>query len=163
VSVLLTYLGPAGIAAVVLVIVNAILNRRKLSAETSQLSASATKTITDAASGVVAEIKADNERLRADNRRLERREEALERRVDFLERQRKEWVRERDEWRRVLMVHGAWDTLSTAVVKRAIAALAADEHPDPPIEALPEPPPLTPPGDYDFNKYEDAGPEVPEE
>lgn len=126
--------GAAGLATIVVAIINGIMQKRKTDAETEGLSASATKVITDAASGVVSQINADNERLRHENADLRRSERMLESRVDDLEEDALEWKRERDEWRRVLIVHGAWDALAISAVREAI----------PPIN-LPDVPPLTPP------------------
>lgn len=122
------------IASIVIVIINAVITRRKTNAETGQLSASTTKIITDAASGVVSEIKEDNTRLRAENVQLRTAERLLEARIDVLEEDAREVRREREEWRRVLIVHAAWDALAIAAVREAI----------PPI-TLPAVPPLTPP------------------
>lgn len=145
-SFLVQVLASAGFAAIVVAIINAVVNKRKVSAEAGQLSADATKIITDAASGVVKEIKDDNERLRQENKRLETREDELEARVDQLERQRKEWRRERDEWRRVLQLHGAWDSLSVRLIRDHV----------PPIDpSLPDPPPLLPAQTYDWDKIEE--------
>lgn len=126
--------GSAGLAAIVLAVINAIVTKRKTDAETGQLSASATQVITDAASGVVKDIRVDNERLREENASMRRSERILEARVDDLEDELAELRREREEWRRVLIVHGAWDALAIAAVREAI----------PPID-LPDVPPLTPP------------------
>jgi hypothetical protein len=109
----LQLLGSAVVASVIGAIINGILNRKKLGAE-------ATEIITKAASGVVRDIREDNERLR--------------RRVSELEIQASEWAIEKQEWKDVLILHGAWDLMATSAVNQAI----------PPIE-LPPPPPLTPP------------------
>jgi len=124
---LFNMLGSAGITAVLLLVITAVINRRKLGAETDNISATATKAITDAASGVVERIEGDNLRLRASIERLEAAE-------DKHDRDRREWALEREEWRRVLQVHAAWDALAVTRMNEAI----------PPIE-LPDAPPLTPP------------------
>ena len=112
-ALLVQLLGSAVIASVIGAVVNGIINRKKLGAE-------ATEIITKAASGVVSDLRQDNERLRA--------------RLVVLENAQDEWELEREEWKRVLTVHGAWDLMATTAVKQAI----------PPID-LPPPPPLTPP------------------
>jgi len=112
-AVIIQLLGSATVAAVIGAVINGIVNRKKLGAE-------ATEIITKAASGVVADLRADNERLRH--------------RLTQLEETQDEWELEREEWKRVLQVHAAWDLMATAAVKAAI----------PPID-LPPPPPLTPP------------------
>ena len=124
---LFNMLGSAGITAVLLLVITAVINRRKLGAETDNISATATKAITDAASGVVERIESDNLRLRASIERLEASDVKHER-------ARREWDLEREEWRRVLQVHAAWDALAVTRMNEAI----------PPIE-LPDAPPLTPP------------------
>jgi hypothetical protein len=112
-ALVLQLLGSAVVASVIGAVINGILNRKKLGAE-------ATEIITKAASGVVRDIREDNERLR--------------RRVSELEIQASEWMIEKQEWKDVLILHGAWDLMATTAVNQAI----------PPIE-LPPPPPLTPP------------------
>lgn len=114
-------------SGVITAVVNGVSNRRKLGAEASreeaqadQLSAQATQTITTAASGVVADVRADNQRLRM---RADRQDERIEELED--------WIR---EWRDVLQVHAAWDAMAITKVREAI----------PPIE-LPSAPPLSPP------------------
>jgi len=124
---LFNMLGASGITAVLLLVITAVINRKKLGAETDNISATATKAITDAASGVVERIEGDNLRLRASIERLEAAD-------DRHERERREWALEREEWRRVLQVHAAWDALAITRIAEAI----------PPIE-LPDAPPLTPP------------------
>ena len=127
---LFNMLGSAGVTAVLLLVITAVINRRKLGAETDNISATATKAITDAASGVV-------ERIEGDNLRLRSRVEVLEANDTKHERARREWDLEREEWRRVLQVHAAWDALAVTRMNEAI----------PPI-TLPTAPPLTPPVIY---------------
>jgi hypothetical protein len=117
---LLQLLGSAGLAAVLVAVINAVVNRRKLGAE-------ATKVISDAAAGTVRDVREDNARLREENVDLRSRIVALENDQDM-------WEYERDQWREVLQIHAAWDRL-------AIERIAGRE---PPIE-LPDAPPLTPP------------------
>ena len=124
---LFNMLGASGITAVLLLVITALINRKKLGAETDNISATATKAIADAAASTVKDAREDNARLRASVERLEANE-------DKYDRDRKEWVLEREEWRRVLQVHAAWDALAIARIAEAI----------PPI-ALPPAPPLTPP------------------
>lgn len=123
----LNMLGAGGGAMVLLALINAFVTRRHRGAETENLSATATKAITDAASGVVERIEGDNIRLRV-------RVEQLEAATAQHDRDREAWALERQEWRRALQVHVSWDAL-------AISRLAAA---DPPID-LPAAPPLTPP------------------
>lgn len=133
--------GSGGLMVVVAAVVNAIANRRRLGAETQNLSASATKAISDAAAGVVANLERDNDRLRTsetaaaqqrakDHDRIDK----LVDRVDELEELQQEWELERQEWMNVLQVHAAWDALAITAVQQAI----------PPID-LPLAPPLTSP------------------
>jgi len=124
---LFNMLGASGITAVLLLVINAVINRKRLGAETNNISATATKAITDAASGVVERIEGDNLRLRSSIERLEANE-------DKHDRDRREWALEREEWRRALQLHAAWDALAITKMNEAI----------PPID-LPDAPPLTPP------------------
>lgn len=126
-SVWVIVLGAILSSTVISSVVNAIVNRRKLGAETDGLSASATETITKAAAGVLREAREDNQRLRL--KELEN-----EGRIDALEAEVRELKLEREESRRVLIVHAAWDALAIERVREAI----------PPI-SLPDAPPLTPP------------------
>ena len=123
----LQLLGSAAFAAVIVAVINAVVTRRKLGAE-------ATKIITDAASGVVERVEADNKRLRESDVRKTQRIADLEERVDHLEDQERAWEREREDWLRVLELHSAWDLLAIAKLRGVT----------PPID-LPDPPPLTPP------------------
>jgi hypothetical protein len=115
-------------------VVGAIINRRKLGAETGALSATATETITKAAAGVLTEAREDNKRLRADNLTLQSRAADLETRIDVLERRDQLYRLYLEDERRTLQLHAAWDVMATTAVNQAI----------PPID-LPPPPPLTPP------------------
>lgn len=133
-SFLLNMFGAGGIAAILVVLVNAVVNRRKLGAETDTLSATATETITRAASGVLHEAREDNKRLRDENLKHEQR-------IDALEAEVRELQLERQESRRVLQVHAAWDALAIERVREAI----------PPI-SLPDAPPLTAPTLYRPNR-----------
>lgn len=116
--------GSFGAATILLAVVNAWINRRKLGAE-------ATKFISDAAAGTVREAREDNARLREENRELRARMTAME---DREEEREYELEIEREDWRRVLQLHAAWDAL-------AIERVSGRE---PPID-LPDAPPLTPP------------------
>ena len=142
---LLQVAGSTALASIVIALINAVMQKRRNDAETGQLSAGATKIITEAASGVVEKIEKDNARLRQENQDLRRSERMLEARVDDLEEDALEFRREREEWRRVLIVHGAWDSLSIATMQRALQMLTdAGIDPVPPFD-LPDVPPLTPP------------------
>ena len=59
-NVVLQFLGTGAVAAVIGAVLNAIINRRKLTAE-------ATSIITQAAGGIVQNLQTDNGRLRAEN------------------------------------------------------------------------------------------------
>lgn len=112
-TLVLQLLGSLAFVTLVTTIVQGVMNRKRLGAE-------ATKIITDAASGVVASVREDNERLRNRLTELERRED--------------EWRYERNEWLAILRSHQSWDITAVAAVQKAI----------PPVH-LPDPPPLTPP------------------
>jgi len=126
-AAVLQILASAGAATILATVINGILNRKKLGAET-------TKIITDAAGTFVKELKEDNERLRRSDERKTLLLADCEARLDDLEHAQAEWETERDEWLRVLQVHASWDAL-------AIARLG---EPIPPL-VIPDAPPLTPP------------------
>jgi len=117
---LFNMLGAGGVTTILLYVVNAVITRKKRGAETDNVSATATKAVADAASGLVDRFEKDNERLRA--------------RVEALELFREESALEKEEGRRVLQLHAAWDALVIAALQGA----------NPPI-TLPPAPPLTPP------------------
>ena len=129
VVILVAILGSTALSSVVSVVAS----RRKLGAETGALSATATETITKAASEVLRESRDDNSRLRQENASLRIKQAEDEIRIDKLERQALTDRRRSEEWMRVLQLHAAWDALAIARVREAI----------PPID-LPDAPPLTP-------------------
>lgn len=118
------------LASVVGTVISVMANRRKLGAE-------ATEVITKAASGVVSDMRHDNERLRTADREKTQRITELEHRVDFLEDDQRASDREREDWLRVLELHSAWDLLAIAKLREL----------DPSFD-LPNPPPLHPPVRY---------------
>ena len=122
------FMGSVVLATIVGALLNGLINRRKLSAE-------ATEIITRAASGVV-------ERLEDDIERGERREQALMLRVADLE-------AGEIENRRVLQEHAAWDHMAVA----ALQAAGILDLPDPPPLL---PPPHTRVGRVD-RRREDSG------
>jgi len=126
-AAVLQILASAGAATILATVINGILNRKKLGAET-------TKIITDAAGGMVKDLREENERLRRSEERMRLMAADLEARVDDLEHAQAEAAIERDEWLRVLQVHASWDAL----------AIAKLNEPIPPID-IPDAPPLTPP------------------
>lgn len=63
-AAILQLLGAGGFAAVLVAVINAIFNRKKMSADV-------VKTINEAAGGVVERVEADNQRLRNENQELE--------------------------------------------------------------------------------------------
>jgi hypothetical protein len=123
--------GTGGVAAIVVAIINAVINRRKLGAETDGLSAAATRTITQAAAGVSADLRQDNADLR-------RRVVELERREADNERELEKWERREREWRRTLHIHERWDILAVDLLRAGT----------PPQDIAPAPP-LYPPPPYD--------------
>jgi hypothetical protein len=130
----LVFLGAILSSAAFSSVVGAIINRRKLGAETGALSATATETITKAASAVLQQSRDDNHRLRQENAELRVRETERDLRIDILEQDALEARRREEDWRRVLQLHAAWDHLAVTKLNEA----------HPPIE-LPAPPPLSPP------------------
>lgn len=102
-------LGASGIMLVLAAVVNAFVNKRKLSAD-------ATKVITEAAAGVVQDMRADNAEIRAERQALV---------ADV--RQLRTEVREQNA---LIAVHAFWD-------QQVVDAAEAQGM------ALPPPPPLT--------------------
>jgi hypothetical protein len=127
---LIQILGSAATAAVLVAVINAVVTRRKLGAE-------ATKIITDAASGMVADLRVENARLSTADHAKSARITGLEDRVDDLEDEQRGWEREREDWLRVLELHAAWDHLAIAKLREVSPAIV-----------LPDPPPLTAPVRY---------------
>ena len=113
-----------GVATVVVAVINGFITRRKLGAE-------ATKIITDAASGVVERVEADNTRLRQADAHKTEQINMLEERVDVLEDREREWEAREREWVRILQDHAAWDTIAIRMIADAL-----------PSVHLPDPPPL---------------------
>jgi hypothetical protein len=116
VSPWLQWLGSASVGALLLALVNAFVNRRKLSAE-------ATAIITKAASGVVQRLEAENARISASNLLAEGKSDAQQIQLDKLE----------DEVRaqgRAIEVHAFWD--------QQVVETCRDQGID-----IPPPPPLT--------------------
>lgn len=126
-AALIQLLGSAAVAGVLVAVINAVVTRKKLGAE-------ATKIITDAASGVVANFEADNKRLRDNDISNRAQIDALEARIDDLEDEQHEWHRERREWMRALQLHAAWDAMAVSKLRDCNPAIN-----------LPHPPPLTSP------------------
>lgn len=126
-AAVLQALASVGAATVLATVINGVLNRKKLGAET-------TKIITDAASGVVANLEKDNDRLRRSEERVRLMLGDCEARLDDLEHAQAEWETERAEWLRVLELHAAWDHMAITKLREVV----------PPID-MPDPPPLTPP------------------
>lgn len=118
-ATLLQFIFSAGVMTVFVAVINGLLQRRKVGADT-------TKVITDAATGVMSRIESDNERLRSEAIGYRTREDVLEDHIDRL-------GDERAEWMRIARQHGEWDDL----VFKQVA-----EHC--PTLILPVPPPLSP-------------------
>lgn len=92
-----------GVGGVLVAVVNGLFSKRKLSAD-------ATKIITDAASGVVLVLKAENARVTEQNTRLNARLDATDREQTLL----------RDENRalaELVAVHGQWDQQAFTMLK----------------------------------------------
>lgn len=120
-------LGSGGLAAVAVVVVNALAQRRNLGSQTARTDAETQRTdaetdeiIAKTARGLVADVQADLARQKAINTELWERVEELERYAD--------------EWRRVLELHSAWDLMAISKLREC----------KPPI-TFPMPTPLTPP------------------
>lgn len=111
----LSLLTAVGVGSVITALVTGLFGKRKLSAD-------ATKIITEAAGGLVKDLRDENARHIASNASLTERLAALERRE--LERDQRE--RERDH---AILLHGYWD--------QQVFTMARDQG-----LALPEPPPL---------------------
>lgn len=115
----LQLLGSAAVGAVLAAVVAGLFSRRKLSAE-------ATKIITDAASGVVQNLRDENARVIASNAALSKRLAALQKKVDADHR----LLHKQGE---MLSIHAFWDQQAVAIAR---------EHD---IELPPPPPLYTPP------------------
>lgn len=120
-QLVLQLLGSVAFVTLITSVVNNLLSRKRLGAE-------ATKIITDAASGVVSDIREDNSRLRE-------REKDLNDRLDALEQAQDAWEDERRVWKQLLREHQSWDTLALSELRKL--------HPD---TEYPPPPPLVPNG-----------------
>lgn len=110
-TLIIQLLGATGIGAILSAIINAVLNRRKFSADVS-------KVITDAAAGVLQRLEAENRRILSSHREL---------RGEF-ETFRREAQQREDHWQALLRQHAEWDQ---HVVTR-LRELGATEIPDPP-------------------------------
>lgn len=118
-DVVVAVLGTLGVGSVLGAVVAAIASRKKLGAD-------ATKIITEAAAGVVTDLRAELGRSEAK-----------------MERMRLAFVEEREAWRRVLQLHVAWDSIAIAKVN---ALLPVGSEPLPPA------PPLLPPSQLDLSE-----------
>jgi hypothetical protein len=125
-STVLTFLGSAAVTTCIGLVVQAIVNRRKIGAE-------ATKVITDAASSVVANYRLDNADLRLQVVDLLAKVTRLEGIVDQQEAEQEANAVYRARSRALLIKHGEWDELAVQIIRSVI----------PPIH-LPPPPPLEP-------------------
>lgn len=115
-SEVVTLLGSGAVGAVVAAIINGFFNKRKLSAE-------ATNIISQAAGGVVQNLQDDNTRLRAAN--------AL---VSDRERRTRRAIRKRDEeFREILDEHRLWDMTVAEKLRKA-----GIDVPDPPNLIFPD-------------------------
>jgi hypothetical protein len=112
-----------GAAGVLLAIINGLFSKRKLSAE-------ATKLITDAASGTLADVREDYKRVRDENAQLRERIAASEARLDAVEKENKAQARHQQQTDALIVVHGEWDRQAFYAAKSSGIQ-------------LPEPPPLT--------------------
>jgi hypothetical protein len=115
-DVVLQFLGPFGLGAVVLALVNGLFSKRKLSAE-------ATKIITDAASGTLKDVRDENTRLVA-------RQASTESRLDAVERENRDQAEHQRRTDALIVVHSEWDRQAFYAAKQKGIQ-------------LPEPPPLT--------------------
>lgn len=123
-DVVVAVLGTLGIGSVAGAIVAGLFSRKKLGAD-------ATKVITEAAAGVVADLRA--ELGRADDK-VTRAEAKVAKLVLAFE-------AERETWRRVLQLHVAWDAIAIAKVNAMCK----------PGDELPPAPPLLPPSPLDLS------------
>lgn len=130
-NVWLNLLGSGAIVTVILSIINAMFNKKKLGADT-------TKVITDAAAGTLKDLREDYSRVRGENKEL--RDDELRREKDYDALVYKQ-ERFQEECRRVLILHAAWDHI----------ALTRDP-------TLPEAPPLQPPMPYDWDPTDTQSP-----
>lgn len=124
-DVIIQLLVATGVASVIGAAVNGYINRRKLSAEATQI-------ITQAASGVVARLEVENTRLVA--------------RVAALETWQEQAQVNLDNHRMVLQLHAAWDHLA---MEHLLAAGDTGLPDAPPLyPPTPKPPPATKDGPH---------------
>ena len=90
-NVWLNLLGSGAIVTIIVSVINAMFNRRKLGADT-------TKVITDAAAGTLRDLREDYARVRTENAELRAGEDKTDAYMD--------------SWRRTLQLHAAWDSIA---------------------------------------------------
>ena len=117
-EVVVAILSTLGIGSVAGAVIAGLFSRKKLGAD-------ATKIITEAAAGVVTDLRAEVGRADAK-----------------MDRMRAAFEAERESWRRVLQLHVAWDTI--AIAKYNAMCTPGDE--------LPPAPPLLPPSQLDLSE-----------
>lgn len=127
-AVLLQVLGSVLGSTVLVSLLTAYISRRKLGAE-------ATEIITQAATGVLEQFKADNVRLREENRTLDAKIDTIEDRVYELERMERSYRQDMVAVRETAQHHAAWD----------FAMITRLEELGVPREEVRPPPPLLPP------------------
>lgn len=122
------FFGSMGLATIVVALINSLSNKKKLGAD-------ATKTITEAALGIVTELRSSLTDALKTVKELEDRED--ERDKKDRERDRKDAVRERN-----LQRHHEWDVQLAAVINKHLPS-HVDLLPPPPLWEDPEKPPFT--------------------
>lgn len=129
----LLLVGAGGISTIVAALIAGFFNKRKLSAESTEI-------IQRAAGAQVERLEAENIGLRKDREDDRARIAVLEDKVDAASeaarranRRIRSLERERNELRRILEIHGAWDFMAIAKLRE----LGVN------FEALPDAPPLT--------------------
>lgn len=119
----LQILGAFGVGGILVAVLNGLFAKRKLSAE-------ATKIITDAASGVVQNLRDENARVIASNTALSVKVEALNVKVEHQQTQIEDGQRVQRSQSEALAIHAFWD--------QQAVTLCREQGID-----LPAPPPLT--------------------
>ena len=126
-TIIVSVLSSGGLFAIVGAIINGAFTKRKLGAEATQI-------ITQAASGVVADLRQSLADASVERERVKTETAGIlaTMRADHqaaLEKQAAEFAEEREDWRRVLQLHVAWDYIA---IER-LSHLGIELPPPPPI------------------------------
>lgn len=124
-------------ATVLVAVINALVNRRKLGADVKQTDATTAESLTNTATNILQTIREDNVRLRTESRESRERERRLEDRVDELEDAQREWERDRDDMRDTVSAYAKWSEAVIAAVEKVVPPI---NLPSPPARHAPRRP-----------------------